>query len=140
MTNNNNNLQTSTQPEGNGTQNTEKTFTQEEVNKIISERLARERAKVEENKNSADAQRAADLTARESRLSCKEYLLDNGYSTELLDCVDTSNVEEFKNKIQKLQSIQKPAHKPRPFIASENASSVVAEAFKNNIKHKPAKY
>ena len=34
----------STQPEDNGT---EKTFTQDEVNRIVSERLSRERAKAE---------------------------------------------------------------------------------------------
>ena len=39
---------TQTQPEGNG-ERSEKTFTQDEVNKIVSERLARDRAKIRRN-------------------------------------------------------------------------------------------
>lgn len=40
----NTNTVANTQPEGNGAQS-EKTFTQEEVNKIVSDRLARDKAK-----------------------------------------------------------------------------------------------
>lgn len=119
----------------------EKTFTQEEVNKIVSDRLARERAKVDEAKTNANEQRENELTARENRLACKEYLLDNGYSTELLDCVDTSDIETFKNKVETIQKIQRPLHTPQP-RSSERPAEVraYAEAFRKNVKHKPAKY
>ena len=46
-------------------------FTQEEVNRIVSDRLARERAKAEP---SPLDEREAAIKARESALDCKEYL------------------------------------------------------------------
>lgn len=130
-----------TQPEGNGTPN-EKTFTQEEVNKIISERLARERERTKNNDSAAADQRAQELTAKENRLNCKEYLLEKGYSTELLDCVDTSDLEDFKNKIEKIQSLRNRSHVPqlRNVESSENMRNFVAEPFKSKIPHKPRKY
>ena len=119
----------------------EKTFTQEEVNKIVSDRLAKARARFDEAKSNANEQRENELTARENRLACKEYLLDKGYSAELLDCVDTSDIETFKTKVDKIQKIQRPLHTPQP-RSSERPAVVreYAEVFRKNVKHKPAKY
>lgn len=57
----NTNQQQNTPPEGNGSAG--KMFTQEEVNKIVQERLARERAKATDD---------ATLTARENELKARE--------------------------------------------------------------------
>ena len=56
-------------PEASGDQG-EKLFTQADLDRIIGERLARERAKAEPSSEDA---READLKAREARLSCREY-------------------------------------------------------------------
>lgn len=61
--------ESSTQPEDNGGDG--RTFTQAEVNRIIADRLARERSKQEPT---AEEQRARELDARENRLKCREYL------------------------------------------------------------------
>lgn len=129
-----------TQPEDNGTQN-ERLFTQEEVNKIVSDRLERDRAKRTSAAANDELQKAAELKAWESRLTCKEYLIEKGYSAELLDCVDTSDIETFKTKVDKIQKIQRPLHTPQP-RSSERPAEVraYAEAFRKNVKHKPAKY
>lgn len=76
-----------------------RTFTQEEVNRIVAERLARERAKTEP---SPVDEREADLKARESRLSCREFIAEMGYPAELLDILDTSDAERFKATVEKL--------------------------------------
>lgn len=74
----------------------EKLFTQEQVNEIIRKRLKNQKG-MEVNAQELDA-RAAELGVRENRLNCKEYLLENGYNSVLLDIIDTTNVEEFKKK------------------------------------------
>ncbi len=118
--------QETTQPEDNGTQQSEKTFTQAEVNKIVSERLARERARSEamytdiearenaiSDKERAFADKEKALTDRENRLfaikAIKEAGLDDGSNTalELVDIVisgkeDTE--ETIKGKINTIKS------------------------------------
>ena len=90
---------TNSTPEGNGGQGNEKLFTQEEVNRIVSERLARERTKQE-----TPDEREQALNARETRLTCREYLAEVGESSVLLDVLDTSDPERFKAAVAALQS------------------------------------
>ena len=141
-----------TQPEDNGVQ-AEKTFTQDEVNKIVSDRLAKERSKAEQVKSDEDAQRAAELTARENKLICKEYLMDNNYPMEMLDCMDTSDPEKFKNNAKSIfNSIcNKTQRQPLPaplysdgrasgaprFVQSDYMAAVSEEVFRNAQKHTP---
>jgi len=77
----------------------QRTFTQEEVNRIVAERLARERAKAEPSP--ADEREQA-LKAREARLDCREYLDYAKLPAALLDVLDTSDVEKFKAAVGKL--------------------------------------
>lgn len=88
-----------TQPEDNGNQAQGKTFTQEEVNNIVRERLARERAKAEP---SQPDQREQDLTARENALVCREYIAEKKYPKELLEFFPTDSAEQFKASVEKL--------------------------------------
>ncbi len=100
---NENTQQTTTQtPEGTGG----KMFTQDEVNKIVSERLARERAKAEPT---AIDERETALKAREARLDCRDYLeeLSKGGKAAssvlgLLDILDTTDSEKFKQTVSAL--------------------------------------
>ena len=100
---NENTQQTTTQtPEGTGG----KMFTQDEVNKIISERLAREKAKAEPT---AIDERETALKAREARLDCRDYLeeLSKGGKAAsgvlgLLDILDTGDSEKFKKTVSAL--------------------------------------
>ena len=68
-----------------------KTFTQEEVNRIVSDRLARER-----EKQPKDDEREQALKAREARLDCRDYLDSKKYPAAILDVLDCSDVEKFK--------------------------------------------
>lgn len=79
-----------------------RTFTQEEVNKIVSDRLARERAKAEP---SPEETREADLKARGARLDCREYISAEGFPEALLELFDTKDAEKFKAAIQRLDEI-----------------------------------
>ena len=104
-TNLNTNQPATPTPEVSGGQG-EKLFTQDDVNRIVSERLARERAKSEP---SAIDERESQLKARESRLDCRDYLeeLSKGGKAAsgvlgLLDVLDTSDSEKFKQTVSGL--------------------------------------
>ena len=78
---------------------TQKTFTQEEVNNIVQERLARFHAK---NEPTPLELKERELAARENAISCREYITEKGYPKELLEMFDTSILEDFKAKTAKL--------------------------------------
>lgn len=92
-----------THPEDNGAA-TGKTFTQEDVNRIVSERLAREREKALLTKDEPpkEDEREKALKAREAKLDCRDYLDSKKYPVELMDVLDISNVEKFKATVEKL--------------------------------------
>lgn len=112
-----------------------KTFTQDDVNRIVSERLARER-----DKQPQDDEREKALKARESRLDCRDYLDSKKYPAALLDVLDSSDVEKFKAAADKLAKqfpaafVEHPT--PPPYAPGTGAHSwgdrfdPVADAFK----------
>ena len=124
---------TNSNPEGNGAQEDKKLFTQEEVNRIVSERLNRERTKAEP---SEQEKRESDLTARENRLACREYLIDNKYRMELLDIIDTDDTGKFKKTVEKLVEIFPEADGKTPYFTTGSTGVVsnrIADAFKPKI-------
>lgn len=130
-----------TQPEANGAP-AGKTFTQEEVNKIVSDRLAKERAKQEPQSDPAAeqlAQREKELTARESRMTCTEYIKEKGLDAALMDILDTGNAEAFKANVEKLLAAYPaidPKTPPAPYFTMGTSGGAVtgsdpfAEAFR----------
>lgn len=77
-----------------------RTFTQDDVNRIVSERLAHEREKLQAS--AKDSEREKALAAREARLDCREYLDTKGYPAALLDVLDSSDTDKFKTAVEKL--------------------------------------
>lgn len=97
-------------PEENGGQG-EKMFTQDEVNRIVSERLSREREKLaqqpkEDEREIALRERERALEARESKNRCEDYLREINMSTkyrdDFLDVLDTSDFDKFKTIVDRL--------------------------------------
>ena len=82
-------------PEVSGDQGGARTFTQEDVNRIVSERLARDRADRATAPSPADEREQA-LKAHEARMDCRDYLDSKKYPAALLDVLDTSDVDKFK--------------------------------------------
>ena len=123
-----NTLEPTPAPQGEGQQSnnnpasTGKTFSQEEVDKLISERLARQQKKfdekmeeaaklakmnAEEKAKYAAEKREADLTARETAVQKKELrfealkiLEENKLPAQLIDCVDLTSAETSKASIE----------------------------------------
>lgn len=99
----------STQPEGNGPAG--KTFTQEEVNNIVRERLNRvkagaaeqdERATALDAREAAVQQREQAMQQKENRAACADHCRAKGYDMAFLDLLDTSDPEQFTTLVDKL--------------------------------------
>ena len=132
-TNTNGTTNANTQPEDNGVQaENGKLFTQEEVNRIVSERLNRERAKAEP---SEQEKREGDLSARENKIACREYLFEKGDSKDLLDIVETNDIDKFKKNVDKLAELFPAINANTPRFTSRISGNPLnndefAEAFK----------
>ena len=80
-----------------------KTFTQEDVNRIVGERLAKEKAK---NTNETDlAKREQELAQRELKLLARETLSSKGLPAELLDALNCSDKETMEKSIGTVEKI-----------------------------------
>ena len=90
-------------PEASGGQGENRMFTQEEVNRIVSERLARDRA--DRAKPAPEDEREQALKVREAKLDCREYLDTQGYPAALLDVLDCSDAAKFKASVEKLAKV-----------------------------------
>lgn len=148
MEENNNNVGNGNSPAENKTNENkeERLFTQEEVNKIIKQRLERGKTTDEEltEKESKLTERETQLTElqnqlsqRESRIDCKEYLQLKGYPAELIDVLDTSDVDAFKDKADATMKIAN-TRSAAPIGSSEPViSGKLPDAFSINYKHVP---
>lgn len=110
-----------------------KTFTQDEVNRIVSDRLARERSKAE----APASDREQELNVREQNLKCRELIADNSdkYPQALLKVLDTSDFEKFKTTadalIQHFPNLTQPLRNPPPpALGSPVREDPIAEVFK----------
>lgn len=90
-----------TQTENKG--ETNKTFTQEQVNAIVSDRLARDRQKQSEEMSKKEQ----ELAQREFRLNSRQKLIDRGYSESLMDALNCSSEEAFNKALDIIDSLIK---------------------------------
>nr|WP_325305635.1 hypothetical protein [uncultured Dysosmobacter sp.] len=123
----------------------ERTFTQDEVNRIVSDRLAREREKLTGQAKKDEREKA--LEAREARLDCREYLDTKGYPAALLEVLDSSDTAKFKAAADKLVELfpglipekQQPAYSglrlasPNKGGNPDNINDRLAAAFRPKI-------
>lgn len=76
-----------------------RTFTQEELNTIVQDRLAKEKAK--HDKQLADMQ--AEVRRREKRLEARERLGEKGLPAELADLVRLDDDDAFNTSLELLE-------------------------------------
>ena len=119
----------------------EKLFTQEQVNEIVRRRLERQKETSVDVKELEE--RTAALSEREKKLSCREYLLEKGYNTGLMNIIDTSDFEQFKAKADEANKMfvsQQQEVIVAPLACTENVSFKKPASFGKDTKHKPKGY
>lgn len=90
-------------------ENGEKTFTQEQVNAIIGERLAKEKSKAD----AAFAEKEQQLAQRELTLTAKERLNEMDLPIELLDALNISSQEALEKSLTTIKNVFEK-HKAKP--------------------------
>lgn len=81
----------------------ERTFSQEDVNRIVQDRLAKDRAKSSEE----ITKREQELLQREFRLNSRQKLIDRGYPENILDALNCSSEEAFDNALDIIDGLIK---------------------------------
>ncbi len=112
----------------------ERTFTQDDVNRIVQDRLAKDREKASKELG----EREQELAQREFRLNSRQKLADKGYPETLLDALNCSSEEAFdkalgiidglmeerlKSKKDDEKQAQLEAQRAKPFTGPLNQSS-----------------
>lgn len=86
-----------------------RTFTQEDVDRIVQDRLSREKKKFQEIEPDPLEQREQELKQRETAFDIKELLNKEKYPAELADILKYSDMDEFKKQYDALKEF---LHKP----------------------------
>lgn len=126
-------------------------FTQEEVNRIIKQRLAKVKEtnmateeEISKKVDEAVAARTAELDAKEQLINCRQYLIEKRYPKELLNALDTSDFDNFKQKADSLVSVFAGVGRSAPFGSVEARldakGGALDHAFNSNQKHTPKKW
>lgn len=102
MDNNNMNTETNTATPAE-TKGEQKTFTQDDVNRIVQDRLAKDRAKASEELG----KREQELNDREFRLNSRQKLIDRGYPESIMDALNCSSEEAFNKALDIIDSLIK---------------------------------
>lgn len=79
----------------------EKTFTQEQVNAIVGERLAKEKIRAD----AALAEREQQIAQRELLLEAKEKMNEMGIPVELLDALNVSSKETMEKSLTTIKTV-----------------------------------
>ena len=81
----------------------ERTFTQDDVNRIVQDRLAKDRTKTSEE----ISKREQELAAREFRLNSRQKLIDRGYPESIMEALNCSSEEAFDKALDAIDSLLK---------------------------------
>ena len=108
-----------------------KTFTQDEVNRIVSERLNKEKGKINADREAEYSKREQELNTRELKISAREALSEKNMPSELLDVLNYTSKEDMLKSIDILEKVIKTEVEK----ATTSKNDVVLSGFKPNGGH-----
>lgn len=121
-----------TSTEGAQTSTEGKTFTQEDVNRIVQERLAKERSKAAGNGDDELSKRAAELDMRERKLNAREALKKEGLPDYLVDALNMNTDEDFQKSMEAIKKLKGES----PAIGGViGAGDLIGKVVKDNSRH-----
>lgn len=81
----------------------ERTFSQDDVNRIVQERLAKDREKASKELG----EREQELAKREFRLDSRQKLMDRGYPESIMEALNCNSEKEFDKALDIIDSLIK---------------------------------
>ena len=122
-----------TSTEGTQTSTEGKTFTQEDVNRIVQERLAKERSKAAGNGDDELSKRAAELDMRERKLNAREALRKEGLPDYLVDALNMNTEEDFQKSMEAIKKLK--GESPAIGGVAIGKVDLIGEVVKDNSRH-----
>lgn len=108
MTEENKNMETQADPAEKGEQQEQgidRTFTQEEVNGFVQNRISRIKGQIEKQLKADYDAKTRELRQREMKLTVKEALSERGMPKELSEIITCSDEEDMNTKLDALAKI-----------------------------------
>lgn len=121
-----------TSTEGAQTSTEGKTFTQEDVNRIVQERLAKER-KAAGNGDDELSKRAAELDMRERKLNAREALKKEGLPDYLVDALNMNTDEDFQKSMEAIKKLK--GESPAIGGVAIGKVDLIGKVVKDNSRH-----
>ena len=122
-----------TSTEGIQTSTEGKTFTQEDVNRIVQERLAKERSKAAGNGDDELSKRAAELDMRERKLNAREALKKEGLPDYLVDALNMNTEEDFQKSMEAIKKLK--GESPAIGRVAIGTCDLIGKVVKDNSRH-----
>ena len=114
-----------------------RTFTQEDVNRIVQDRLAKDREKASKELG----EREQELAQREFRLNSRQKLIDRGYPESILDALDCSSEEAFSKALDIIDGLIKertPSEAERADMEARKKAAASAPKFTDRSVGRPS--
>lgn len=135
----------------------EKKFTQEDVDRIVKNRLARNQASEAElkkrlsnldkreaeleDKETALTERESEIKKQENISKCMAFLDEKGLPNKIADIINTDDPDAFITTVEKLTETFSITEKEAPPLASTecggHGSNVIEQAFSKGYTHTP---
>ena len=115
----------------------EKTFTQDDVNRIVQDRLAKDRAKSSEE----ITKREQELLQREFRLNSRQKLIDRGYPESIMEALNCNSEKEFDKALDIIDSLIKertPSEAERAEMEARMKAAASAPKFTDKSEGMPS--
>ncbi len=115
----------------------EKTFTQDDVNRIVQDRLAKDRAKSSEE----ITKREQELLQREFRLNSRQKLIDRGYPESIMEALNCNSEKEFDKALDIIDSLIKertPSEAERAEMEARMKATASAPKFTDKSEGRPS--
>ncbi len=106
----------------------ERTFSQEDVNRIVSERLAKDREKASKELS----EKEQELARREFRLNSRQKLVDRGYPESIMEALNCNSEKEFDRALDIIDELIKertPSEEERAEAAARMKAAASAPKF-----------
>lgn len=114
-----------------------KIFTQDDVNRIVQDRLAKDRAKSSEE----ITKREQELLQREFRLDSRQKLIDRGYPESIMEALNCNSEKEFDKALDIIDSLIKertPSEAERAEMEARMKAAASAPKFTDKSEGRPS--
>ena len=115
----------------------ERTFSQDDVNRIVQERLAKDREKASKELG----EKEQELAKREFRLNSRQKLIDRGYPESIMEALNCNSEKEFDKALDIIDGLIKertPSPEEKADMEARMKAAASAPKFTDRSEGRPS--